>query len=255
MSASTRQPMRPYRARHNVNQHCFYAVMPAMSMTTDIEIFNQARYSPRRSWAWGKTVGVSKQKAAENREAIIAAAEGLFRERGVDAVGLVELMSAAGLTRGGFYNHFVSKDALVDAVVAKAMADGFGNLDEAITASQAHGSDPLTEQIDWYLSPEHRADIEHGCPNTGFAGDARRLDPASRARYAKGLAANLDRFTQIVQAVGLDGGERRARAIALFSEMAGALLLSRAVADADPALSDEILRSARADLRSRTGTA
>ncbi|MER5348287.1 TetR/AcrR family transcriptional regulator [Streptomyces mirabilis] len=224
-------------------------------MTIDIEIFGPARYSPPKSWAWEETVGVSKQQAAENREAIVAAADGLFRERGVDAVGLVELMGAAGLTRGGFYNHFASKDALVDAVLTKAMADGFDNLDGAIAASQARGSDPLAEQIDWYLSPEHRADIEHGCPNTGFAGDARRLDPAARERYAKGLAANLDRFTQIVQAPGLDEGERRARAIALFSEMAGALLLSRAVADADPALADEILDSARTDLRSRTGTA
>ncbi|WP_459183456.1 TetR/AcrR family transcriptional regulator, partial [Streptomyces sp.] len=95
-------------------------------MTTDIEIFGPARYSPPKSWGWEETVGVSKQKAAENRDAIIAAADGLFRERGVDAVGLVELMGAAGLTRGGFYNHFASKDALVDAVLDKAMADGFG---------------------------------------------------------------------------------------------------------------------------------
>ncbi|MFC9648487.1 MULTISPECIES: TetR/AcrR family transcriptional regulator [unclassified Streptomyces] len=200
-------------------------------------------------------MGVSKQKAAENREAIIAAADGLFRERGVDAVGLVELMGAAGLTRGGFYNHFASKDALVDAVVAKAMADGFSDLDEAVTASEARGGDPLTERIDWYLSPEHRADIEHGCPNTGFVGDARRLDPASRARYAKGLAANLDRFTEIVHVPGHDEEERRARAIALFSEMAGALLLSRAVADADPALAEEILAGARTDLQSRVRAA
>ncbi|MEU2873817.1 TetR/AcrR family transcriptional regulator [Streptomyces olivoreticuli] len=200
-------------------------------------------------------MGVSKQQAAENREAIVAAADGLFRERGVDAVGLVELMGAAGLTRGGFYNHFASKDALVDAVLAKAMADGFGRLDEAVTASQVRGSDPLSDRIDWYLSPEHRADIEHGCPNTAFAGDARRLDPAARARYTKGLAANLDRFVQIVQTPGLDDGERRARAIALFSEMAGALLLSRAVADADPALANEILDSTRTDLHNRTGGA
>ncbi|MFD3589604.1 TetR/AcrR family transcriptional regulator [Streptomyces sp. NPDC058683] len=240
---------------HNVDRHCFYACRTAMSMTIDIEILGPARYSPPKSWDWEETVGVSKQQAAENREAIIAAADGLFRERGVDAVGLVELMGAAGMTRGGFYNHFASKDALVDAVVTKAMADGFGNLDEAVTASEARGSDPLAERIDWYLSPEHRADVEHGCPNTGFAGDARRLEPAARAHYAKGLAANLDRFTQIVQAPGLDEGERRARAIALFSEMAGALLLSRAVADADPALADEILDSARTDLRGRTSTA
>jgi TetR/AcrR family transcriptional regulator, transcriptional repressor for nem operon len=197
-------------------------------------------------------VGITTQKAAENREAIVAAADGLFRERGVDAVGLNELMGAAGLTRGGFYNHFASKNALVDTVLAKAMADGVDNLDRAITAAQTRGSDPLTERIDWYLSAEHRDDIEHGCPNASFAGDAGRLDPAARAHYAKGLAANLDRLTQTVHAAGLSEDERRARAIALFSEMAGALLLARAVADADPALADEILKSARADLHNRT---
>jgi TetR/AcrR family transcriptional repressor of nem operon len=197
-------------------------------------------------------VGITTEQAAENREAIVAAADGLFRERGVDAVGLNELMGAAGLTRGGFYNHFASKNALVDTVLAKAMADGLDNLDRAITAAQARGSDPLTERIDWYLSPGHLADIEHGCPNASFAGDARRLDPAARAGYAKGLAANLDRLTQTVQTAGLSDDERRARAIALFSEMTGALLLARAVADADPALADEILESARADLHDRT---
>jgi TetR/AcrR family transcriptional repressor of nem operon len=164
-------------------------------------------------------------------------------------------MGAAGLTRGGFYNHFASKDALIDTVLATAMAIGSGNLNRAITAAEARGSDPLTERIDWYLSPEHRADIEHGCPNASFAGDARRLEPAARARYAKGLAENLDRLSQIVRTSGLSEGERRARAIALFSEMAGALLLSRAVADADPDLADEILDSARADLHNRTGGA
>jgi TetR/AcrR family transcriptional repressor of nem operon len=65
---------------------------------------------------------------------------------------------------------------------------------------------------------------------------------------------DADGGTQIVETPGLDEGERRARAIALFSEMAGALLLARAVADADPALADEILDSARTDLHSRTRT-
>ncbi|MCU1681947.1 MAG: TetR family regulatory protein [Amycolatopsis sp.] len=200
-------------------------------------------------------MGITKQQTAANREAIVAAADGLFRERGVDAVGLNELMGAAGLTRGGFYNHFASKDALVDTVLAKAMADGAGNLERAITAAQARGSDPLAERVDWYLSPEHRADIEHGCPNASFAGDARRLDPVACDHYAQGLAANLDRLTQTVDASGLSEGERRARAIALFSEMIGGLLLSRAVVDADPDLADEILDSTRADLHNRIDTA
>jgi TetR/AcrR family transcriptional repressor of nem operon len=200
-------------------------------------------------------MGITKQQTAANKDAIVAAADGLFRERGIEAVGLNELMGAAGLTRGGFYNHFASKDALVDTVLAKAMADGTGNLARAIAAAQARGSDPLAERVDWYLSPEHRADIEHGCPNASFAGDARRLDPAARSHYAHGLAENLDRLTQTVDSTGLSEDERRARAIALFSEMVGGLLLSRAVADADPALADEILDSARTDLHNRIDTA
>ncbi|MDT7557940.1 MAG: TetR/AcrR family transcriptional regulator, transcriptional repressor for nem operon [Pseudonocardiales bacterium] len=223
-------------------------------MSVNIEVLDPDRYSRVERRAGETTVGITKQQAAANREAIVSAADGLFRERGVEAVGLNELMGAAGLTRGGFYNHFSSKDALVDAVLATAMAIGSGNLDRAITASRARGSDPFTERIDWYLSPEHRADIEHGCPNASFAGDARRLDPAARTHYAKGLAENLDRLAQIVDTPGLSEDERRARAIALFSEMVGALLLSRAVADADPALADEILESARTDLHNRRGT-
>jgi TetR/AcrR family transcriptional repressor of nem operon len=197
-------------------------------------------------------MGVTKQKAAENREAIVTAADGLFRDRGVDAVGLNDLMGAAGLTRGGFYNHFASKDVLVETVLASAMAKGVGNLERSLAAAQARGSDPLADRIDWYLSPEHRADVEHGCPNASFAGDARRLGPAARARYAEGLTASLDQLSEAVHVPGLSEDDRRARAIALFSEMAGALLLSRAVAEADPALADEILEGARADLLNRT---
>ena len=69
-------------------------------------------------------MGVSREQAAENRRAIVAAATQLFRERGVEAVGLNELMKHAGFTQGGFYNHFESKAALVTEVFASAMAEG-----------------------------------------------------------------------------------------------------------------------------------
>ncbi|GGU94364.1 TetR family transcriptional regulator [Streptomyces albospinus] len=197
-------------------------------------------------------MGVSRQKAAQNHDAIVTAAETLFRQRGTEAVGLVELMAAAGMTRGGFYNHFASKGALVDEVVAKAMADGLANFTAALDASRERGADPVDTQIDWYLSPEHRADIDHGCPNTGFLGDAPRLDDDARARYTTGLSANLHRFSQAVQdATGLDEKEAWSRSLALFSQMAGALLLSRAVATTDPELSDQLLAAARRDLHTR----
>ncbi|QMU70235.1 TetR/AcrR family transcriptional regulator [Streptacidiphilus sp. P02-A3a] len=198
-------------------------------------------------------MGVSKQKAAQNHDAIVSAAETLFRERGVEAVGLVELMAAAGLTRGGFYNHFASKAALVDEVVAKAMAEGLENLTAALDASTARGEDPLGNQIDWYLSPEHRADIDHGCPNAGFLGDAPRFEDPARSHYASGLTTNLRRFAEAVQAAtGLDQEASWDRTLALFSQMVGAVLLSRAVVGTDPALADQLLDSARTDLHNRT---
>ncbi|KAA0999302.1 TetR/AcrR family transcriptional regulator [Paraburkholderia panacisoli] len=193
-------------------------------------------------------MGVSKQQAIENRHAIVAAAEKLFRERGVDAVGLAELMKAAGFTQGGFYNHFKSKDALVAAVMDKAMEDGGDAFASMIEAARSADADPVREQIQWYLSPEHRANIDAGCPLSGFVGDARRLSEAARNAYAGGLAGNFEQFARVIaETHGSKEGSRK-KAITLFSQMVGTLLLSRAVTDIDPALADEILDEGRQHL-------
>jgi TetR/AcrR family transcriptional regulator, transcriptional repressor for nem operon len=193
-------------------------------------------------------MGVSRQQAIENRQAIVAAAEKLFRERGVDAVGLAELMKAAGFTQGGFYNHFKSKDALVAAVMDKAMEDGGDAFASIIEGARSADADPVRQQIQWYLSPEHRANIDAGCPLSGFVGDARRLGEVARSAYAEGLAGNLEQFTRVIEETsGSKEGSRR-KAITLFSQMVGTLLLSRAVADIDPALADEILDEGRQHL-------
>jgi TetR/AcrR family transcriptional repressor of nem operon len=191
-------------------------------------------------------MGVSKQQAIENKEAIVAAAAKLFRERGVAAVGLAELTKAAGFTQGGFYNHFKSKDALVAAVMDKAIADGAAELVAAIETSKAKALDPMKRQVEWYLSTDHRTDIEKGCPLTAFAGDVRRLSDEAREAYAKGLAWNFDQLASVID--GDTPQEKRKKAIALFGQMVGSLLLSRAVADADPTLADEILQEGREQL-------
>lgn len=195
-------------------------------------------------------MGISKQQAAQNREDIISAAEKLFRAKGVDAVGLNDLMDAAGFTRGGFYNHFKSKDALVAAVVDKAMQDGGAKVGAVIAGSRAKGRDSLEAQINQYLSAEHRADIESGCLLSGFAGDVRRLDEESRQRYARGLEDSVECYTDLVAGPDDTRAAARAKAIALFGEMVGILVLSRAVADAAPELSDEILATGRKHLQS-----
>ncbi|MGT0249708.1 TetR/AcrR family transcriptional regulator [Burkholderia pyrrocinia] len=180
-------------------------------------------------------MGVSRQQAAENRSAIVAAAERLFRVRGVDAVGLTELMKEAGFTQGGFYNHFKSKDALVAEVMEKAMQD----------REDSPNAGSLAAQVASYLSAAHRDNVEAGCPLSGFAGDAPRLTEAARACYAHGLAVYLDRLERMVATEGATPEQTRRDALAVFSQMVGALVLSRAIAGTDPALADEILDAGR----------
>jgi TetR/AcrR family transcriptional repressor of nem operon len=191
-------------------------------------------------------MGVSKQQVIENKRAIVAAAEKLFRERGVAAVGLAELTKAAGFTQGGFYNHFKSKDALVAAVMEKAMEDGATQLIASVEASKAQAKDPMKQHIEGYLSHDHLANIEAGCPLSAFAGDVRRLGKEARQSYARGLVWNFDQLASVIE--GENPQEKKKKSIALFSQMVGSLLLSRAVAEVDPVLADEILEDGRQQL-------
>ncbi|AUT66126.1 TetR/AcrR family transcriptional regulator [Paraburkholderia terrae] len=200
-------------------------------------------------------MGVSRQQAVENRHAIVTTAERLFRERGVDAVGLTELMKTAGFTHGGFYNHFKSKDALIDAVMEKAMKDGIQGFAGLFESARSADVDPVKQFIQWYLSPDHRANIDAGCPWSGFVGDVRRLGDLAHRAYAEGLATNLERLAKVIEQTEEISEAGRSKAITLFSQMLGTLLLSRAVVEVDPLLSDEILNEGREYLVRREGLA
>ena len=189
---------------------------------------------------------MSREQTAENRRAIIAAATQLFRERGVDAVGLSELMKHAGFTQGGFYNHFESKADLVAEVLASAIAEGNAAFAKMARAPVDESTTALLRYINWYLSQAHRDDIDHGCPVTGFAGDAPRLGAGAQSHFAGGLDDQITILAGLIAESGSTAaaGERRTlreRAISLHCEMLGALVLSRSVAQAAPALSNEIL--------------
>ncbi|MGY2491235.1 TetR/AcrR family transcriptional regulator [Cupriavidus sp. CP313] len=196
-------------------------------------------------------MGVSKQKAVENRRAIIDASEKLFRAHGIDGVGLSALMKAAGFTQGGFYNHFASKGALAAAVVEAAMDKVNRDLKEAIAAPIKSGGNRLRRQVDFYLSGTHCSDIEHGCAIAGLTADVRRLDHKAQEHFAIGLRTMFDTLTALMEdqgASGADGTTSRQEAIAFYCEMVGALILSRAVASADPAFGQEILEASRETL-------
>lgn len=172
---------------------------------------------------------VTQAKAAESRDRIVAAAARLFRERGIDGVGIDAIMEAAGLTHGGFYRHFRSKEDLVAEAVGLALPGGTAPADD------------LADYAARYLSAAHRDDPGRGCVMAALGGDAARGGAGVRRRFAELVSAQIARFVP-----WFGGGERpeaRARAITGLSAMVGALVLARAVDD--PALSEEILAAVR----------
>jgi TetR/AcrR family transcriptional repressor of nem operon len=184
---------------------------------------------------------VSREQAAENRERVLQTAARLFREKGVDGVGVAELMQAAGLTHGAFYGQFSSKEELV----AEACRWALGKTESYWERLQAREADPLAAIVDAYLSPAHRDDPGRGCALTTLGVEAPRRDPGVRRAVSDGLVHLLARRLQAAR--------RRRRALALMASLVGGLVLARAVED--EALSAEILAAVRAELADRQDAA
>jgi TetR/AcrR family transcriptional regulator, transcriptional repressor for nem operon len=186
---------------------------------------------------------ITRNQAAENRERVIGAAAKLFREKGFDAVGVAELMRAAGMTHGGFYNHFKSKEAVEAAACGEVFAKSVAKVEAIAELADTDGRRKAFDDYrDRYVSPAARDASAPNCPMIAFAGDVSRQSDEVREVYAAGLRAYLAAFTR---ASGKGGDRARRRAIRQFSQWVGALALARSVAMADPELSDEILGAAR----------
>lgn len=175
---------------------------------------------------------VSRQQAAENRERIVETAARLFRDRGFDGVGVDAIMKEAGLTHGGFYGHFASKDALAVEAMTQALAGSSARQDRSIG---------LGELVSGYLSGRHRADRANGCAVAALGAEAARQAPTLRKAVATGVRRQIDRIASLLKH-GTPAARRR-RAITTYAGMVGALTLARAVDD--PALAEEILAAAR----------
>ncbi|MFF3563714.1 TetR/AcrR family transcriptional regulator [Streptomyces sp. NPDC002574] len=172
---------------------------------------------------------VSQAEAQANRERVVEAASRLFRERGVANVSVVDVMQAVGLTQGGFYKQFASKDALV----AEAEAKGFADMLQYLAALDAEfdGHDAAVSALcDRYLSTDHRDSPGAGCPAAGFGGDVAR-EPEWRAPYVAGV-----RDMAGWVAPGKAG-------LAGLATLVGGMLLARATAGSP--LSEEILEAVR----------
>jgi TetR/AcrR family transcriptional regulator, transcriptional repressor for nem operon len=178
---------------------------------------------------------VSREQVAENRRRILDAAAQLFRERGFENVTVAEVMSAAGLTHGGFYGHFDSKEALIDAAM--------GHEPSARRSGRLTLDNP-SRYADAYLSRHHRDNIAVSCPFSALGTEAARASAAVRHTMTESLRRQIEAIAPASQ--GNTPQERRQNAIATLSSMIGAMVLAR-IAD-DERLSDEVLAAARASL-------
>ena len=189
---------------------------------------------------------VSKTQAAENRAGIVDAAARLYREKGLSGVGVAEITRDAGLTHGGLYRHFASKDALAREACLRAFEWTITPLDGLAPDGDASPADRLQALVDSYLSTSHRDHPGEGCPAAALATDAARAGPEMSEVFAQGVERNIQRFMRVLE--GEQPAQQRARTIAMLSGMVGGLALARATAAGNPALSEEILRSLRAQL-------
>jgi TetR/AcrR family transcriptional repressor of nem operon len=179
---------------------------------------------------------VSRERVAENRRTILEAAGRLFKERGFEAVTVTEIMKAAGLTHGGFYGYFKSKDELI----AQALA-------ETLTQTTTGALGDLASYAAEYLSQSHRDDQAGGCPTAALAAETIHQPGGARAEMTRGLKQQIERLSRVTP--GKNGQQKRRTAIGSWAAMVGAMILARA--SDDPVLSDEVLNQTRAWLEAQ----
>ena len=173
---------------------------------------------------------VSREQVAENRRTILEAAGRLFRERGFEGVSVAAVMKAAGLTHGGFYGYFRSKDDLIAAALA-----------ELAVPPTSQPTD-LAGYVDRYLSRKHCDDRAGGCPVAALGAETVRQTSEVRSAMTDGLRRQIARLGQGMP--GADPDAARQAAIGTWAALVGALTLAR-MSD-DRHLADEILSQTRA---------
>lgn len=181
----------------------------------------------------------SRKESAETREKIVKAASQEFRRNGIEGTGLSELMATAGLTHGGFYNHFESKEQ----VVKESIAFGIDSMMESWrkTLLSEGPNKGLPTVISEYLSPALREDVAGGCPFAALATEMARSGDSVRQTTTEGFSKMIDLIAS--ELPSSSRAAARKEALWMFSSMIGAVVMSRVVTD--PALSDSILRETR----------
>lgn len=180
--------------------------------------------------------------AAATRTRLLDLAADTIRVQGVAALGVAPLMRAAGLTNGGFYQHFASRDALIEATIDHM----FARSRDGIAVGEGGARHRLARFLKGYLSAAHAADPAGGCPLPSLAGEAARLPVSARARYRAGLERILERVATLLREAACD-----APPSSVVAELVGAVALARLAPDAHAR--DAVLAASRAALSARLG--
>lgn len=179
------------------------------------------------------------------RERIVKEAAKAIRAKGPLQVSVAGVMSKAGLTHGGFYAHFASKDALIEAAIAQMFNQVMARWDkdnQGLTAQQQ-----LAGYIDFYLSPWHRDNRAQGCPVSALASETPRMPAACQAEFARGI--ERIRWMIFRQLTEMGVGDPKTTAISVSAELMGSLSLARC--EPDRKASDALLESARKTVKAR----
>ena len=187
----------------------------------------------------------SKKEKAASHDRIVAIAAARIRESGIEQPGVAEIMRAAGLTHGGFYKHFGSRDELIAEAVERALTDS----ESRVRETTGGAADPLAAFADSYLSTAHRDDPATGCGVAALGTDIPRVGGPAQEAYR----AQVERYLAALQSLLDDDDDAvRRRATVTLSAMVGAVMIARALGPTTR--SDEILRDVRAAVRERRPT-
>ncbi|WP_439589212.1 TetR/AcrR family transcriptional regulator [Hydrogenophaga sp.] len=169
---------------------------------------------------------IAPNRKAQTHERILDTAARVIRRTGFNGVGVADIMKEAGLTHGGFYAHFASRDALLAEALAHAGRQSAERIAKGNATREARGASPFRALVEGYLSDRHLSGTENGCAVAALASEMPRQSPEVRAAAAQRVRSLI----KLVEGA-LPAGTEAARAPAIASQMVGALQLARALGD------------------------
>lgn len=182
---------------------------------------------------------VTREKTEENREKLVQAAARLFRERGIDGVGVAEICEAAGLTHGALYAQFPSKEALAAAAFDEAFARAY----PVMKTAGGMPAPSLRDHLEFLISPQQRDNLG-GCPLTASASEVARKDKTLSASFSRGFEQMVAVVESAMDRI-VPASERRDRALTMIAAEIGVIAVARAAAKSRPDLSNRVLAAAR----------